>query len=127
MRNTLLVALSLCLPVACTAPRASFPTPQAAVQALVDSAHDRELAEKLLGAGNFELLRSGDPEADRRDIALVRSLIQQKVEFVEQGDGVQIALLGKDAWPLPLPLVREGGGWCFDVEAGRVQIGRAHV
>lgn len=127
MRNSLLVALSLGLVASCATPRASFSSPQAAVQALVDSAHDRQLAEKLIGPGNFELLRSGDPEADRRDVALVRELIQQKVVFVDQGDGVVIALLGKDAWPLPLPIVREGNGYSFDVEAGREEMLRRRI
>jgi hypothetical protein len=27
-------------------------------------------------------------------------------------------LLGNDAWPFPVPLVREAGAWRFDVEAG---------
>jgi hypothetical protein len=36
-------------------------------------------------------------------------------------------MLGKDAWPLPLPLVREGGGWCFDVDAGREEMLRRRI
>lgn len=127
MRNSLLIVLSLCFAASCATPRTSFASPQAAVQALVDSAHDPKLTEQLLGPGGFEMLRSGDPEADRRDVALVRELIQQKVDFVEQRDGVMIAMLGKDAWPLPLPLVREGKGWCFDVEAGREEMLRRRI
>ena len=35
---------------------------------------------------------------------------------------VKIALLGNDAWELPIPLLRADGRWYFDVEAGREEV-----
>lgn len=99
-----------------------FPTPNDAVQALVDSATDPKLAEDLLGPGGFDLLRSGDEVADREDLEVVRAMIQQQVAFEDVGDGRKIALLGEQGWELPIPLVEIDGVWRFDVAAGREEI-----
>jgi hypothetical protein len=107
---------------ACATPAATFASPEAALQALVDSAEDQARADELLGPGGFEVLRSGDEVADQEDLAAVRAMIREKVAFESDGDDRRIALLGNDAWPLPLPLVREGGRWRFDVEAGQDEI-----
>lgn len=106
----------------CSAPPPAFDTPELAVQALVDSATDEARAEELLGPGGFELLRSGDEVADRADLEAVRAMIREKVAFEADGEDRRTALLGRDAWPLPIPLVRAGNGWSFDVEAGRDEI-----
>lgn len=102
------------------APR--FATPEEAVQALADAAEDEALAERMLGAGGFELLRSGDEVADREDVEHVRRLIAESVAFEELGEGVTVALLGREAWELPIPLARDAKGWSFDVEAGREEV-----
>ena len=33
-----------------------------------------------------------------------------------------VLLVGKDDWPMPIPLVQRGGSWVFDVEQGREEI-----
>lgn len=114
------ILFSLFLP-ACAAPLLTFDSPTAALQALVDSAEDRTRAEELLGPGGFDVLRSGDEVADREDLETVRALIEEKVTFETEGDTCT-ALLGNDNWPLPLPIVKEGDRWRFDVEAGLDEI-----
>ena len=106
----------------CASSTLTFPTPVAAVQTLLESAEQPAMAEQLLGAGGFDVLRSGDDVADRDDLAVVRELIAQKLAFDEVDDDRCIALLGDDGWPLPIPLVRAGDGWRFDVEAGKDEI-----
>jgi hypothetical protein len=102
------------------APR--FATPEHAVRALADAGTDEELAERLLGAGGFDLLRSGDEVADREDLAHVRRLIDEKIAFEQLDAGVTVALLGNDGWELPIPLMQDDRGWSFDVEAGREEV-----
>ncbi|HEX5051186.1 MAG TPA: DUF2950 domain-containing protein [Planctomycetota bacterium] len=114
------ILLALFVPACASAPL-TFESPEAAVQALVDSAEDKARAEELLGPGGFEALRSGDEVADHEDIDTVRGLIREKVAFATDGD-VCTALLGNDGWPLPLPLVKVGDRWRFDVEAGLDEI-----
>jgi hypothetical protein len=115
---------SALLPLAgCAAPLASFASPDEALQALLASAEDHAKAEELLGPGGFDVLLSGDEVADRNDLAAVRALIREKVQFEDDGSADRVtALLGHDGWPLPLPLQRDEGRWRFDVDAGREEI-----
>lgn len=114
---------ALFLLAACASqPAATFATPEAAIQALVDCADNQDKAEELLGPGGFDVLKSGDEVADREDLDAVRELVKQKVAFESPTVDRRIALLGKDGWPLPLPLVRENGRWRFDVDAGKDEI-----
>jgi hypothetical protein len=122
MRSFLRTAPLLLLAACATAPAATFATPEDAVQALVDSAENRDRAEELLGPGGFDVLRSGDEVADHDDLDAVRALVKEKVAFESDGDDRRIALLGNAGWPLPLPLVRENGRWRFDVDAGKDEI-----
>jgi len=103
-------------------PAASFETPQAAVQRLVTAADDPATADELLGPGGFSLLRSGDDVSDREDLEFVRSLIEERLEFLDVTEDCKIALLGTDHWEFPIPLTRVDGHWRFDVEAGREEI-----
>jgi len=101
---------------------ATFASPEEAVRRLVTAAEDEKAADELLGAGGFSLLRSGDDVADRADLESVAGLVRQKLAFEDVDADRKIALLGNDGWELPIPLVREGGAWRFDVEAGREEI-----
>jgi Protein of unknown function (DUF2950) len=106
---------------------ASFESPEAAVQKLVQAAEDEKAAEELLGAGGFSMLRSGDEVADRADLEAVSALIQEKLAFEDLGDGRKIALLGNEGWELPIPLVQDGKRWRFDVAAGAEEIKNRRV
>lgn len=105
-----------------SAPSLTFATPQEAMQAIADAGEDRALAERLLGDGGFDLLRSGDEIADRQDLERVRKLIAEKVTIEDLGEGVKVAMLGADGWEFPIPLQQHGDRWCFDVEAGREEV-----
>jgi len=124
MRTILFPALAAwILLLGCAAPRpATFATPEDAVHRLVAAAEDREAAEELLGSGGFSLLLSGDEVADHQDFETVVELVRAGLSFEDLSDGRKIALLGKERWELPIPLVREAAGWRFDVEAGREEI-----
>jgi hypothetical protein len=120
------VAAALAASFACatTAKLATFETPNQAMQALADVAgtHDTKRAEELLGEGGVDLLRSGDEVADHADAERVKQEIREKLAFEEPTAGTKVALLGKEAWPFPIPLVQEGGRWQFDVPAGLEEI-----
>ena len=125
-----LLALALGATSACksTGP-ASFATPEAALIEFADTigTHDQERAERLLGEGGPELLESGDEVADMEDALRVQQYIREKIAFEEQDADTRIALLGKDGWPFPIPLVREDGTWRFDVEAGAEEVANRRV
>ena len=123
-KTTLIPALALwaLLPCCASSPSTTFDTPEGAVHRLVEAAEDRQAAEELLGEGGFSLLRSGDEVADRADLEAVVALARERLAFEDVDADTKIALLGSESWELPIPLVREDGGWRFDVEAGREEI-----
>jgi hypothetical protein len=101
-----------------------FDTPEAAMQAVADliGHYEEPRVEAVFGPGSAELFRSGDNDADRADGDRVKAMIEAGVEFEDFDANTKIALLGDDAWPWPIPLVRDGEGWRFDSAAGREEL-----
>jgi len=101
-----------------------FDTPEAAIQTLSEliGQHDGTRIEQVFGAGSLDVFSSGDTEADREDYTRVKEMIDERVGFEDFDENTKIALLGDDAWSWPIPLVREGNGWRFDMAKGREEL-----
>lgn len=129
----LLLVLPFTLPLAlgsCASSRGKdFASPMLAMQAVADVAGtgDVEKADKIFGRGGSELLSSGDEVADREDALQVKQDIGERVAFEDQGEGRQIALIGTESWPFPIPLVFEKGFWHFDLESGVEEIANRRI
>ncbi len=102
----------------------TYDTPDDAIRGFVDAMEsgDRQRAEALFGAEALTSILSGDPVADREDARRVKEMILEQVALEDAGENEKVALLGADQWPFPIPIVREGGRWRLDVEAGREEI-----
>lgn len=109
---------------ACSPAPGTYSTPEAAVAALGDLAGSGDLkrVEEMFGAEGVELFQSGDEVADREDALRVKAMIAEKVAFEDLDDMTKAAVLGKEAWWFPLPLVLEDGRWRFDVAGGRDEL-----
>ena len=101
-----------------------FDSPEAAVQELATLIGKRDVQrlEEVFGPGSVDVLLSGDEAADRADYDRVKAMIEERVEFEDFDENTKIALFGDDAWSLPIPLVREGTGWRFDLAEGREEL-----
>jgi hypothetical protein len=101
-----------------------FDTPEGAIQTLSEliGQGDDQRIEQVFGPGSLDMFKSGDDAADREDFQRVKDMIGEWVGFEDFDDNTKIALLGDDAWPLPIPLVREGTGWRFDTAEGREEL-----
>src|SRR5688572_16352870 len=95
----------------------SYDSPGQAIEAMATAADagDPEAYERIFGETGAQLLRSGDPVADRRDAERVEQAISERVTFERltsehAGDRAVIAWLGQDPWPFPFPLVLEDDG-----------------
>lgn len=121
--RVLLVALTAGATALGAAPK-SFPTPEAAVDALVTAGRTGESAkiEAVLGSDARPLLTSGDRVAD--DLAAQHFVenYDQAHALVAAGDSKQTLLTGADQWPLPIPLVKGKSGWFFDSKAGKQEV-----
>ena len=101
-----------------------FDTPEAAIQTLSEliGQNDDQRIDQVFGPGSVDMFRSGDSEADRQDFLRVQEMIGEWVGFEDFDENTKIALLGDDAWPWPIPLVKEGDGWRFNTEEGREEL-----
>lgn len=105
---------------AATAPK-TFPSPDAAAQALVGAAkaNDAKALLEILGSDAQTLISSGDPVADQAARQRFVQSYDEEHRFVTGPDDETILQTGKDQWPLPIPLVSTAEGWRFDTDAGK--------
>jgi hypothetical protein len=118
----LLLALPL-LAAAPAAPRASFPTPDAGVEALVAAlqAKDRDRLKSLFGADGMATILSGDPVSDETDRSQFLAAYAAKHALDIKGETATLSI-GTSDWPFPIPLAHSTEGWSFDVKAGEEEI-----
>jgi len=126
--QTITCALALIL----LAPSATFPatgqlffkSPQAGVKALLKAmkANDESALRAIFGPKGSELFRSGDEVADARSRAIFRNSYDEASKIVLEGDAQATLVIGRDEWPLPIPLVKTSEGWRFDTDKGEDEI-----
>ena len=97
-----------------------FPTPEAAVEALVAASRSGESGNivVVMGSGATKLVESGDAVADRNAHERFVGLYDEAHTLVPEGDARQVLEIGATEWPFPIPLVKGKDGWSFDTTAG---------
>jgi hypothetical protein len=102
----------------------TFASPEDAAAALAEAAGHGDKAEllKIFGADGAKLLSSGDPIADddARQRLAAEYAARHKIDY--EGDRKAVLSIGKDDFPLPIPLVKAGSDWHFDTAAGEQEI-----
>ncbi len=98
----------------------SYPTAQQAVDALVAANRNNDVAalQQILGPEAATLISSGDDTQDKNDRAHFVTIYETHHRLVASGKGKMTLLVGKDEWPLPIPLVKTDGAWQFDSADG---------
>jgi hypothetical protein len=101
----------------------SFPSAQAAIDALVEAIRkdDDRAVSAILGAGweNFVPGRIEDEEQVRQKFL---SAWDENHRLIQENDDRVLVGAGTTGWVMPIPIVRRDGGWQFDVEAGRKEV-----
>jgi hypothetical protein len=102
----------------------SYATPDEAVAALVDAlrANNVQDLHAVLGPGSEKLLNSGDKVADNSARQKFLAAYDEHHALVDAGQDRKTVQVGKDDWPLPIPLVAANGKWHFDGPAGAQEI-----
>jgi hypothetical protein len=102
----------------------TFASPEEAAASLAEAAGHGDKAEllKIFGADGAKLISSGDPIADddARQRLAAEYAASHKISY--EGDRKAVLSIGKDDFPLPIPLVKEGLAWHFDTAAGEQEI-----
>ena len=100
-----------------------FASAEDAVQALVNAlrAGDVKAMVGIVGSDGRALLVSGDPVLDRQSRERFLAAYDAVNSLVADGE-TTVLHVGRDDWPFPIPLVRDGDRWRFDVRRGRDEI-----
>ena len=102
----------------------TYPTPEAAVKDLVDSAKAKTpgFGERILGKEGAALLRSGDADQDAENLKEFNDAAAASTAIDDGPNGEKILRVGKNGWTLPLPLIKTDAGWRFDVAKGKEEM-----
>ncbi len=134
--GTLLAFLSigtLCAASVLAAPRKApkqelFATPEAALQALVKAvkAGDQQGLTAIFGPDSEQLM-SGDPVADANALKEFAADLDESATLEKVNDSTYTLVVGKEHWPSPIPIVKDGKKWRFDTAAGVEEISNRRV
>ena len=102
----------------------TFPSPQAAAEALVAAAqnNDEKAMLQILGPGAKQIISSGDPTEDSNGRSTFVQRYGEMHRFVKEPDRTTTLYIGAENWPTPIPLVNKGNSWYFDTEAAEKEI-----
>jgi hypothetical protein len=79
---------------------------------------DPKAVAKILGDKGQRLVSSGDPVIDRYEREWFLSLYKEGHELMAESESRVVLQLGKDEYPYPIPIVKEGEKWRFDPKEG---------
>lgn len=95
----------------------TYPTPEAAAEALVDgiARHDGDAVKAAIGPDYKKYIPVGsiDPE----DVTNFLEAWARAHAIVRASDGKAFLGAGNNGWTLPIPIVKAGNGWRFDTKA----------
>jgi hypothetical protein len=101
----------------------NFASPQDAVNALTIAAqnHDVNALRSIFGPTREDLISPDVVQATDESKKFVERLTE-KTQLINHSDSNVTLAIGSDAWPFPVPLVKQDGKWFFDTVAGKQEI-----
>jgi hypothetical protein len=119
--------LTLLLPIGARAEdvaQRTFTSPRAALAALLEAnkADNLTALNEILGPAAASLITSGDDTQDKRDRTQFVTLYEEHHRLQKSAPGTLTLLIGKNEWPLPIPLVKSADQWRFDSDAGAKEL-----
>ena len=107
-----------------TDPQRTFESPEAAAKALVaaTAADDEAALADIFGAKHRGVFATADKAQDRQAHARFAEAATQYQLLRPEGNDRVTLVVGADAWPLPIPIVRSGTAWRFDSDAGEQEM-----
>ncbi len=120
--GALIASITLGLAPAPVAAQQTFPSADAAADALVDAIKrsDDEGLRKALGADWKRFIPTSG--IDREDVDAFLAAWEKKHSTVNQGADRAMLVVGEAAWTLPIPIVKSTAGWRFDARAAADEI-----
>jgi hypothetical protein len=118
------LALSLVAAAAGAAEPKVYATPEEAAKALLDAAanDDMNVIWTVLGDEFRDDLANPDEAQERENRRRVVDAAKESMTLREDEPGKRTMIIGKAAWPMPIPIVQDDKGWHFDTAAGADEI-----
>ena len=127
--KTLLISLSLTVALLSSTARAQespaatqrvFETPEEAAKAFVAALKTGENAPlvEIFGTEHRDLIGTVDAARDRELRGRLAKMAEDRQRLRVNDDGSVTLVVGYEAWPFPIPLVKTDTGWRFDTNAG---------
>jgi hypothetical protein len=113
-----------------SAPRAfaqeprTFASPEDAANALMSALGSNDDAQLLaiFGAQGASIVSSGDPQLDKHQHQLLYLAMKQSWRWTDAQQGRKELVVGDEAFPFAVPLMRSGALWRYDVEGGKLEV-----
>jgi hypothetical protein len=123
MKRALLIGL-LCVTPLAAQQQPAFPTAEDAVRALTAAAKSSDVRAlvALLGDGSGELAASSDAAEARTHRDVFVAAMAERWHLEDRDATHKELIVGNEAWPFPVPLVKRAQGWVFDAEAGKDEV-----
>ena len=124
LRRIVFIAFCAVPVVAAGAEQRTFATPDEAVDALLAAlkADDDAALVAIFGDKHKTLIITPDKAVNSATRANGVAALQTYRLLEEQGKDRRVLLIGDQAWPLPIPLVRVGERWRFATEEGEDEL-----
>ena len=104
----------------------AFTSPQQAAAALIAAVgkFDVGALEEIFGPEGLDIILTGEEGLDREKAAEFAAVALEKnsVRVDPKHPNLATLFVGKEDWPMPVLLVKRGGKWSFDAQAGRQEI-----
>jgi hypothetical protein len=103
---------------------AAYDTPEAAAQAILDALDkgDRDAILAVLGDEYADQLFTDEVSRERDAYKRVVAGAKEAMQLRADDDNTRVMVIGKNAWPMPIPIVKTNAGWAFDTKAGAEEI-----
>jgi hypothetical protein len=104
----------------------TFESAEEAAEALVGAAEKFDVPAliRVVGERGEDVILTDEYAADRESAQefAAQARAKKHVAVDPKNGNIAYLLVGEEDWPFPLPLVKHGGRWSFDAEAGREEL-----
>ena len=102
----------------------AFSTPEDAVRKLGAAVKDKnpDAVQAIFGPDAKDLVDVSDPTAARRRRQVFAVAMAEGWRLEDAGADRRTLVVGNEAWPFPVPLVKGADGWRFDTAAGKEEV-----
>jgi hypothetical protein len=115
-----LVSVPAHVAFAAATPAAIYDTPEAAAKALLDALDkdDHAAIVTVLGTKHEKELFTGEASREQATYSKIVSDAKDAMQLRQDAPDLRVMVIGKEAWPMPIPIKQGDKGWYFDTDAG---------